>query len=232
MDERIAAEATRLMPRALRSILEKHADDLRAGLRETAGDETRGGAAARADALASEIVAMIDGHRPFEEVARRMGALARVVGDLNNPLLASDEDPHEYRYVLDFEEYVESNIDRYPLVFYGWQSEALDSAGPAGSGDVRRFAAESVNRARRYYRPIGRAYAPDNPEPLARRFDVRSLPFGIGSLSYSYSVTDTARIWRHIWRRAHGDMSGTPYLVVQTRPASGDAMGSARGDNR
>jgi hypothetical protein len=48
---------------------------------------------------------------------------------------------------------------------------------------------------------------------MAQRFDVRSLPFGIGSLSYSRSVSDTARLWLHLWKQAHGDLTGTPYLA-------------------
>jgi hypothetical protein len=241
MEERIAAEATRLMPPSLRSILELHVQEVRSGLRNAASDEGSpvhsmnesrakgGGTAARAEALVSGIVAMIDGHRPFAQVARQMGELAHVICDLENPLHTSDQDPLESHYALDYEQYVESNLDRYPLVFYGWGSEALDAAGSSsGRGDVGLFAEETAARARRYYAAIRRAYAPDNPEPPARRFDVRSLPFGIGSLSYSRSVTDTARLWRHIWHRAHGDMSGTPYLASETRPADEKQGGSSR----
>ena len=232
MESRVAHEATRLMPLSLRGILETHADDLNAGLREAAADEGSAWhrqdsgqkapcAAARVEELASEIVSMIDAHRPFADVARRMGSLAHFIGDLDNPLRASSDDPRESRYDQDYAEYVASNLERFPLVFYGWKEGSLDAPGPGGP---RRFAEQIAVRSRRYYRHIGRAYAPDNPEPLARRFDVRSLPFGIGSLSYSHAVTDTARIWLHLWRRAHGDIHGTPYLAREmalSSPAKG-----------
>lgn len=227
MEERVVFEAARLMPPALRSILNEHIDAMHTGLREAAADEGSSAhtmlarptgrgtdAAARATELASEIVAMINGHQPFADVTRKMGSLAHVVCDLNNPLLVSDDDPREYRYAMDYVEYVRSNLDRYPLVFYGWEEEHLRLTSPKSNGDLPAFARQTARRARRYYDDIGRAYSPANKEPASHRFDVRSIPFGIGSISYSYSVTDTARVWLHLWRKANGDLSGTPYLAA------------------
>ena len=239
MEERVTFEATRLMPSALRSILNDHVDSLHAGLKEAASDEgssfhtmnlrpARPGAdaASRAEGLASEAVAMINDHKPFAEITRKLGSLAHVVCDLNNPLLVSDEDPREYLYGSDYVQYVGSNLDRYPLVFYGWEEESLHLTGPKRAGDVTAFARQTARRARRYYDDIGRAYSPASKEPMSRRFDVRSIPFGIASISYSYSVTDTARVWLHIWRAANGDMAGTPY-VVTTRPIAAVAPSSS-----
>jgi hypothetical protein len=223
MDIRVAREAARLMPYSLRGILHAHADEVEQGLKEASADEDSPWhrqdrsqkppcAAARVEEISASIVSMIDGHRPFADVARRMGELAHFIGDLDNPLQVSQGDPREPDYARDYAEYVESNLDRFPLVFYGWKEPALDT-GAERAGGVRRFAEQIASRSRVHYGHIGRAYAPDNPEPLARRFDVRSLPFGIGSLSYSHAVTDTAKIWLHVWRKANGDINGTPYLA-------------------
>jgi hypothetical protein len=235
MDERIVREAVRLMPASLRGILQTHADEMKAGLKDAAGDEAgpfhtmeegRPGAsaAARVQTLASQIVALIDGRQPFAQVARRMGEMAHYVGDLNNPLHVCSEDPREPGYALDYAEYVESNLDRYPLVFYGWGDPSLDLPGVPGSlgrdADLMAFGAAAARRARRYYPAIRRAYAPGNREPVALRFDVRSLPFGVASLSYSHSVTDTARVWLHVWNKAHGDLQGTPYLGQERAAAA------------
>lgn len=226
MEDRIVFEATRLMPPSLRGVLEKHADETKEGLRAARGDE-RGlwhtqeegqqGAclSTRAEGLAGEIVKLIDSHEPFASVARKMGELAHVVADLNNPLHVSAKDPGEARYAADYAEYVESNLPKYPLVFYGWSDPRLDLPGLPGPGDVGAFARDAARRARRYYDPISRAYAPRGKVPLEHRFDVRSLPFGIGSLSYSHTVTDTARLWLHVWNQAHGDALGTPYLAQE-----------------
>ena len=225
MEERVVFEATRLMPASLRSIMNNHVDALHEGLQEAAVDEgsaahtlllrpvTRGtNAGARAMELATEIVAMVNSHQPFADVARKMGSIAHVVCDLNNPLLVSDDDPREFQYADDYVEYVRNNLDRYPLVFYGWEEETLRLTSPKGDGDLSAFVRQTARRARRYYDDIGRAYSPVNKEPMSRRFDVRSIPFGIGSISYSYSVTDTARVWLQVWRKANGDMSGIPYF--------------------
>ncbi|HET9480523.1 MAG TPA: hypothetical protein VFP98_02110 [Candidatus Polarisedimenticolia bacterium] len=224
MDERVAREAVRLMPRSLRGILETHVGQVVAGARTAGGDEDsllhnldsdRPGASAatKIDALAREIVEMIDRHRPFAEVSRAMGALAHFAGDLNNPLRVSSADDGELRYAGDYAVYAESNLSRFPLVFYGWEDANLDRPEP----DLRGFALETARRTRRYYRHIASAYDASNPTPLKRRFDVRSLPFGIASIGYSRSVTDTARLWLHVWKRANGDTRGTPYMVAKTQ---------------
>lgn len=233
MEERVIFEATRLMPTSLRSILNAHVDALYAGLSEAARDEGSSthtmtlrsngrdpDAAARATDLTSEIVSMINNHQPFADVARKMGSLAHVMCDLNNPLFVSDDDPREFQYAPDYVQYVGRNLDRYPLVFYGWEEENLHLTLPKRGGDMTAFARETARRARRYYDDIGRAYSPTNKEPMSRRFDVRSIPFGIGSISYSYSVTDTARAWLHAWRSANGDLSGTPYLTASRPPTA------------
>ncbi len=223
MEERIVRDAVRLMPSSLRRVLERHAGELAEGLGEAAGDEGEPGhmllpaqrgesAAARLEDQIDEAVRALDGERPLAEAARRFGALAHIVGDLNNPLQVSDQDPEESRYARAYARYVAGRLREYPLVFYGWDDRLL------ASGDVGGFAAASAGRARRYYPHIRRAYARGNPASVAQRFDARSLPFGIGSLSYSRAVTDTARVWLHVWKRANGDLTGLPY--APPRPAA------------
>jgi hypothetical protein len=229
MDERVTREAARLMPASLRAILETHAESLRAGAREAAGEEPAdvhsmdpgqkgASAAARLEELIPQAVSAIDDHRPFAEVARLLGRIAHYAGDLNNPLQAASEDPREDRYATQYTVYVERNLAKYPLVFYGWADASLDTASSPRQG-VRAFAEQAARRSRGDYAPIRTAYDPGNPVPRERRFDERSLPFGIGSLSWSRTVTDTARLWRHVWRLAHGDMAGTPYLEAQKTAA-------------
>ncbi|HKY33135.1 MAG TPA: hypothetical protein VJV23_11410 [Candidatus Polarisedimenticolia bacterium] len=236
MDERVAREALRLMPASLRGLLETHMAELVAGAREAAEEQPPGRhemeagqppphAGARVQELADAAVAAVNSHKPFSELARLFGGIAHFTGDLNNPLLVCGDDPAEGRYAARYAEYVESNLPKYPLVFYGWDDEALDALPPS-AGAVLAFAERSAERARGYYRHVQAAYDPGNPHPPQRRFDERSLPFGIGSLSYSRSVTDTARVWLHVWKRAHGDLRGTPYLARRKPAARAAAAGT------
>jgi hypothetical protein len=124
----------------------------------------------------------------------------------------ADGDPRETSWAGDYAAYVQRHMDGYPLVFYGWSDPSLDGDGAPPAARIRAFAESAAARSRRYYPHISAAYAPGNPVPIATRFDVRSLPYGIGSLSRSRAVTDTARLWLFVWKQARGDLWGTPFL--------------------
>lgn len=224
--ERAALEAVRMMPSSLRFLLDRHRDALLTGLREAAGKENapahnllpRQEGASAATSLRDAVLAAIEGidrHANFSVVAQRFGRVAHAIGDLNNPMRVSDADPREATWEKDYSAYVQSNLKAYPLVFHGWDNAGLDGAGlPAQR--LMAYAQSAATRARGYYAPLVAAYDPASKVPVAVRFDVRSLPYGIGSLSWSHSVTDTARVWLFIWKQAHGDLYGTPWLTTKT----------------
>jgi hypothetical protein len=82
-------------------------------------------------------------------------------------------------------------------------------------------------RARDEDRELARAYslAGDPPSPAA--FDDRSIPFAVGSLAYSHTVTDIVRAWLAAWRLGGGDVGRTPYLEPAQAKAEA-APGGAR----
>ena len=67
---------------------------------------------------------------------------------------------------------------------------------------------------------LSRAYAKAGDTPGFEVFDDRSIPFAVGSLSYSHCVTDIVRSWLAVWRLAGGDMGHTPYLEPATEPST------------
>ena len=222
--ERAALETIRMMPASLRFLLEKHRDALLTGLHEAAGKESEPAhnmlkgqqGPSAADSLSEAVLAAIKGidhHSSFSVVAQRFGRVAHYVGDLNNPARVSDADPIEASWEKDYARYVERNLDQYPLIFHGWDNAGLDAAGASIDQRLMAFAEAASSRARGYYPSLKTAYDPNSKVPLKVRFDIRSLPYGIGSLSRSYTVTDTARVWLFIWKQAHGDLYGTPYLT-------------------
>ncbi len=195
--EAIAREGARLAPPDLARQLDRHGAAylvaVEAAIAPSGGLERQ--LAAEVDAAA----AAIQQHRAFEEVAGRLGAVARLVADLNDPLAAADGDAEEARYAADYQRYLESAEPRFPLVFYGLRPEM-----GAGRPDAARLAGASLVRARGLYPSIGLEYRRIGFVSGVGRFDDRSTAFAVGSLSFSHAVTDLVSVYRSIWLRAGG----------------------------
>jgi hypothetical protein len=203
----IAWEGARLAPPDLARQIEKH----RAAYLEAAEAPSVvgsiapvGSASAGVDRqLAAEVdaaVAAIQQHRPFEEIVRRLGAVAQLLADANDPLAAAaGGDPDEARYAADYRRYLETAEPRFPLVFYG-----LPPAVAGARPDAARLAAASLARARSLYPSIGLEYRRIGFASGLGRFDDRSTAFAVGSLSFSHAVTDLASVLRAVWLRAGG----------------------------
>ena len=210
---RIAEEAIRLMPASLRLALERHREDVLRGMLEpmTREDEPDhrppwdGGTldaeiAARAEAL----VRAAESAAPFSRVARAFGGLSHYVADAGFPPGAAGRGGAT-RWT-EFAAFCESRLDKFPLVFYGHEDEDL------ARGDFRAFALREARRAREEYEHVGRAYASAGPARDPAAFDDRSIPFAVGSLAYSRTVTLVVRAWLAAWKGANGDVGRTPYL--------------------
>lgn len=202
----IAHEAAGLAPPDLARQIERHRHAYRQGVADpfSDGDPARHSAAAGGRlgetvvAEAAAAVAMIEAHRPFEDVVRQLGALAHYVADLGFPLNAADDDPREADYFADYAHYLEATEPRLPLVFYGLMP------GLERRGDLGPLVAAGVERGRDLYPLVGREYRRIGFASGRGRFDDRSTAFGVGSLAFSHAVTDVARALRWVWLRAGG----------------------------
>ncbi len=209
-------DAVKMMPPALRQVLERRRNDVRRGMLEpmTLEDSLshrppwEGGTLdATVDAAARDLVSGAETRVSFHDVARRFGVLAHFVADAGFPPAAAGE-AGAARYAH-FAALCQSRRERFPLVFYGHDNDALDK------DDFKAFTLGILERARAEDANLARAYAeaPSWNDPGA--FDDRSVPFAIASLSYSRSVTDIVQAWLAAWRQCHGDLSGTPYPRVK-----------------
>ena len=219
----MADEAIKFMPHSLRLALEKHRRSVMRGVLEPMVHED--GPAHQApwldgtldQQLASEaqaLVAALGSQTPFERVSEHFGRLGHFVMDASFPPGVGDDGGPRY---ADFATYCELKLEKFPLVFYGHQDEAL------AEGDFRRFARRVMDHARVEDSQLSRAYAKSGDTPGVEIFDDRSIPFAVGSLSYSHCVTDIVRAWLAVWRLAGGDMGRTPYLEPATESStSGD----------
>jgi hypothetical protein len=200
------------MPASLRTAFEGHREELLRGMlapmvQEDAAEHRppwNGGSLDESvERETHELLDTLGEPLPFGEIARRFGSLAHYVADAGFPPGAGREGGAG-RYTH-FAWFCEDRRGRFPVVFYGHDDATLTE------GDWRRFALLLMNRASKDDDRLARVYAVagDPPDPAA--FDDRSIPFAVGSLAYSWSITNIVRIWLSIWQRADGDMGRIPY---------------------
>ena len=207
---RMTDEAVRFMPPSLRLALENHRTDLLRGVlnpmktedgpehRVTAGGTLDGSIAAEA----AKLLAMLRERTPFPGIAEQFGRLAHYVYDAGFPPGIGADGDDRYQH---FAEFCEDRRTRFPLVFYGHDNEAL------AKQDYRAYALEVIERSRQSDRQLAYAYEQYAEHGNTSAFDDRSVPFAVGSLSYSNSVNDVVRVWLTVWEAAPGDMGRTPY---------------------
>ncbi len=220
---KMVQDALKIAPPALARILERHAAELIEGLalgesfegqphHRQDGDTPGAGAAAALAAVERRAVEAMGAHRPMREIAYYLGLLAHFAADLSDPTLTSPEGTAAL-FTRDYASYAEQNLDRFPVVFYGYPvlkaAEAV-LAVPAPFESLEAEGQAAAGEARRYYAHLARAYGLSGGSSTS--FDVRSIPFGVASLCYSRGVTNIARAWLHVWRSARGDLTGTPHL--------------------
>jgi hypothetical protein len=209
-------DALKLMPPALRKVLEKRRNDVRRGMLAPMTQEDslahrppwEGGAVdASVDGAVRDLVSAVEARSSFHDVAWRFGALAHYVVDAGFPPAAAGA-AGAARYAH-FAEYCQTSRPRFPLVFYGHENDALSR------GDFKAFTLSILERARAEDVNLARAYAAASSWSDPTAFDDRSVPFAIASLSYSRSVTDVVQAWLAAWRACHGDLGGTPYASAK-----------------
>jgi hypothetical protein len=166
----------------------------------------------------ARVTALLNAHASLREVVREMGVASHLVADLSNPFRTAPRDTDAAAYDLRFEAYVQDNLSRLRIVFEGYGDPLLEA------GDAAGFARQLASRSRSYLDDVVGSFRlfDETGDPI--HMDERSVPFGVASLSFSRTVTDTARVWLQSWRQAHGDLTGLPYPLEDP---SGDETGMA-----
>ncbi|TDI11972.1 MAG: hypothetical protein E2P04_06790 [Acidobacteria bacterium] len=208
--------AVRLMPEALRQMMQAHQKELLDGMLSPGSSEDQpehwqhprgeyGSAARKAEEDARALVAAVERREPLAQVSRRFGTLAHWIADVNDPLHAADRDPNLKNYYRDYQSFLQKSMSKFPLVFLGYRSPTLTEHGPG------QYLLAASERSREYAESVRRAYHPDGTRVSREAFDTRSVAFGVGSLSYSNAVNDIMRVWLWAWEACHGDITNTPY---------------------
>lgn len=190
----LAERARRLAPADLARLLSRHRDRLQAGAKDPRLQVTPQHLASEVD----DAVRLVRSHRPFAELAERLGRISALASELNDPLRASDADPLEPRYAPDFPRYVDSARGRFAPVFYGLDRDVERSGG------VVRLGERALGRGRPFYEALGREYRRVGMRPGSEAFDDRSTAFAVSAISFSRALSDAAQLFRLVWLTAGG----------------------------
>lgn len=203
-DERIAKKAAALAPPDLQMLIEKFEGDYKQGLARAQSDEgsdlhhyfvlsRQGRLREGIEREARLAIQMIRKGEPMSDVVQRLGILAHLVADANNPFHVANDDPRHSQTHNDFETYFERRLAKFPTVFYG-----LDTSFQLTPYLNRTFA-----RSAKFYPLMREEYARGGSSAV---FDDRSTAFGVASISYSRAVTDLVNLYYYIWKEAGGDV--------------------------
>lgn len=205
-DQRIAKKSAALAPPDLRLLIERYDADYQRGLTQAQSDE---GSEAhhfflvtRSGRLRTEIegetaatITAIKSNKPMSDVVERLGRIAHLVADANNPFHVSNGDARLSLVHDDFEQYFERRMSKFATVFYG-----LDSNFTMHSYFDKTFA-----RSAKFYPLMSEEYF-GRGERTSSSFDDRSTAFGVAAVCYSHAVTDLVNLYYYIWREAGGDV--------------------------
>jgi hypothetical protein len=206
-DERIAKKAATLAPPDLRMLIEKFEPEYRNGLQLAQAEEERdphqyfvltrqGRLRERIDRETSSVIKMVRSGQPMASIVERLGVLAHLIADANNPFHVANDNPRASAMHDDFEHYFERKMPRFPTVFYGLEKDfRLDS-----------YLDKTFTRSSRFYPLIAEEYFRGGVRRSSVEFDDRSTAFGVASVSYSRSVTDLVNVYYYIWKEAGGDV--------------------------
>ncbi len=215
----MAEDALRLAPPKLVLIIEKNEKEFKRGLnaplKSEGGeihclhvDNSYGKAHTMVSYLLNEAIELSAEQGHLDDIAYRLGMVAHLIADVNNPLNTSERDKKEKTYREDFSRYLERKRPKFILTFDGYEKNFFSTM------NVSAYLQNSAKRANLFYSYLGQSYYKGGKLRSSSSFDDRSTPFGIAASSYSHAVSDIVKLWSYFWNESRGNMRGTPYLKV------------------
>jgi len=212
-DERIANKAGSLAPPDLRMLIERFGGEYKRGLTRAQSDEgsdihhyfvlSRQGRLREGIERETRLaISMIRKGDPMSDVVERLGILAHLVADANNPFHVANDDARLSETHNDFETYFERRLSKFPTVFYGLDPQFRLNA----------YLDKTFARSASFYPLVREEYFRGGARRTSADFDDRSTAFGVASVSYSRAVTDLVNLYFHIWKEAGGDVRSAAVL--------------------
>lgn len=179
-DRQIASAGAKLSPPDLYLVIKDFRRDYARGIEKGIAEEGRHGALRpRIESETRNVVSMLKANEKMSAVVERLGFLAHLISDANNPYADAD-----------FVHYFESRVTKFPTVFYG----------PEPHFRLGAFLDRTLARTAGFTPLLAEEYTRGS----SATFDDRSVAFGVASVCYSHAVTDTANLFTYIWRESGG----------------------------
>jgi hypothetical protein len=198
-DHQIGERAARLAPHDLQLLISRLHIQYVAGmdraLAEEGTDIHRAHLRERIEKDTKTIVSLIRTNQPMAQVVFRLGMLAHLVGDANNPFHVRTDDELEASHA-DFEHYFERRMERFPTVFYGLDARFA----------LPQYLERTFVRTANFAPLMSEEYFRGGARRTSSDFDDRSTAFGVASICYSHAITDIVNLNYYIWREAGGDV--------------------------
>ena len=203
-EERIATKASHLAPPDMKLLIRKYDKDFKRGIQlasRSEGDshtryQDQGQLTTILDREIEQAVILIRKERQVGPFVEKLGTIAHLISDANNPFHVSNADPRLKSVQSDYEAYFERRMATFPTVFYGLRINR----------DVPGYLNRVVSRTEAFYPLLSEEYFRGGRTRSSREFDDRSTAYGVASISYSRAVTDVINVYYYIWREAGGDV--------------------------
>lgn len=214
----IVSDARHLMPENLQWVLGNFQDSLMAGLNDSPSESR---------SIPGLVQAILDESKrgishfnspgSYPEGVRSMGRIARMIAALNHPLNHVPAIQNE-NWRTDYDIFLDKNRLNFRIRWPG-----IDGR-PRSEGELTGVLNHSVSQSQKVSKLLIKTFE-TNDIPIGS-YDVRSIPFGIGSIAYSRSVANTALSWLFIWDQV-GGIKSTPY-----KPSAGGKSTAANQSGR
>jgi hypothetical protein len=205
-DRQIAYRAAQLAPRDMRLVITRYHNQYYAGvdraLAEEGTDMHRAHLRERIQSETSTIITLLRTKKPMQEVVLRLGMLAHLIGDANNPFHVATDAEVEPAHA-DFEHYFERRMERFPTVFYGLDPRFA----------LPQYVDRTLHRTAKYAPLMDEEYFRGGSRHTSAEFDDRSTAFGVASICYSHAITDAVNLDYYIWREAGGDVRQAASMI-------------------
>jgi len=192
----IALDAQKLMPSNLQWLFNRYSNSFKSGNGQKNSDY--GSQDQLISAIvrdSSSIINLIRSQKDYEDAVFKMGRIARLVSIMNNPLNRNIR-LRNSAWRTDYDIYLEKNQRDFRIRWYG-----IDHR-PKQQLQLKEILEKSVLKMEKVASILTRTFE-SSKKPISS-YDVQSIPFGVGSISYSHAVSNTAMSWLYIWDSAGG----------------------------